>query len=227
MGFKQSEVDPCIFISEKVICLVYIDETLFFSPNELDICVVLKKLRELNLDLNVEDDVAGFLGVLIKKLDGERIVPTQTGLIKRILEAVGIERGNSKSMPAESEALPADKLGNVTELTLNYASIIGMLQYLQVHTRPDISFAVSQCSRYIHHHTIMHITALKRIGRYLLKTSEKGIILKLSSKLTVECYVDADFAGLWNSEDHSDESCVKNRTGYVLCISKCPVLWIT
>ena len=65
MGFKQSEVDPCIFISEKVICLVYIDETLFFSPNELDIDAVLKKLRELNLELNIEDDVAGFLGVLI------------------------------------------------------------------------------------------------------------------------------------------------------------------
>jgi len=65
VGFKQSEVDPCIFISEKVICLVYIDETLFFSPNELDIDAVLKKLRELNLELNIEDDVAGFLGVLI------------------------------------------------------------------------------------------------------------------------------------------------------------------
>ena len=73
----------------------------------------------------------------------------------------------------------------------------------------------------------MHITALKRIGRYLLKTSEKGIILKPSSKLTVDCYVDADFAGLWNREDHNDENCVKSRTGYVLCISKCPVLWIT
>jgi len=82
-----------------------------------------------------------------------------------------------------------------------------MLQYFQGHTRPDISFAVSQCSRYIHHHTNMHITAL-RISRYLLKTSEKGIILKPTSELTIDCYVDADFAGLWNREDHNDENCV-------------------
>jgi len=92
-----------------------------------------------------------------------------------------------------------------------------MLQYLQGHTRPDISFSVSQCSQYIHHHTNIRFTVLKRIRRYLLKTSEKGIILKLSSELTVDCYVDADFAGLWNREAHNDENCVKSRTGYVLC----------
>ena len=61
----------------------------------------------------------------------------------------------------------------------------------------------------------------------MLKTSEKGIILRPSSKLTVDCYVDADFAGLWNREDHNDENCIKSRTGCVLCISKCLVLWIT
>ena len=121
--------------------------------------------------LNVEDVVAGFLGVIIKKLDVDRIELNQIGL-KRILEAIGIERANPKSTPAETEALPADKTGNTTEPAFNYASVIGMLQYLQGHTRPDISFAVSQCSRYIHRHTNMHISALKRIGRYMLKTSD-------------------------------------------------------
>ena len=69
MGFKQSEVNPCLVISEKVICLVYVDDTLFFSPNLSDIDRVLKKLKGLKIELNIEDDVAGFLGVLIKKLD--------------------------------------------------------------------------------------------------------------------------------------------------------------
>ena len=51
--------------------------------------------------------------------------------------------------------------------------------------------------------------------------------MKPSSELTVDCYVDADFAGLWNKEYHNDENCVKSRTGYVLCITKFPILWIT
>ena len=51
--------------------------------------------------------------------------------------------------------------------------------------------------------------------------------MKPTSKLTVDYYVDADFSGLWNREDHNDENFVKSRTGYILCISKCPILWIT
>jgi len=125
---------------------------------------------------------------------------------------------NSKSTPAATEALPAYKPVNVTEPTFYYASILGMLQYLQGHTRPDISFAVSQCSRYIHFHTNMHITALKRIGRYVLKTSEKGIILNPSSKLTVDCYVDADFAGLWHREAEQVMSCALANVQYFVSI---------
>ena len=69
MDFKQSEVDPCLFTSEKVICLVYVNDTLLFSPNEPDIDMVLRKLRELQMELSIEDNATGFLGVLIKKLD--------------------------------------------------------------------------------------------------------------------------------------------------------------
>jgi hypothetical protein len=32
VGFTQSEKDPCLFMSDKVICIVYVDDTLFFSP---------------------------------------------------------------------------------------------------------------------------------------------------------------------------------------------------
>ena len=42
----------------------------------------------------------------------------------------------SKSTPAETEALPSDKPGSLTEPPFNYASVIVMLQYLQGHTRP-------------------------------------------------------------------------------------------
>jgi hypothetical protein len=41
----------------------------------------------------------------------------------------------------------------------------------------------------------------------------------------IDCYVDADFAGLWGSEDVQDPTCVKSRTGFVLCIADCPVVW--
>ena len=33
-GFHQSDADACLFISDRVICLVYVDDTLFFSPRQ-------------------------------------------------------------------------------------------------------------------------------------------------------------------------------------------------
>ena len=37
---KQSELDPCLFFGEKVICIVYVDEQLFWSKDYADITQV-------------------------------------------------------------------------------------------------------------------------------------------------------------------------------------------
>jgi hypothetical protein len=67
--------------------------------------------------------------------------------------------------------------------------------------------------------------ALIRIGQYLKGTVEKGLVFKPNGTLVIDCYVDADFAGLWPHEDKDDPTCVKSHSGYVICISDCPVIW--
>ena len=64
---SNPEVDPCLFVSDKVICLVYVDDTLFFSPDPKYIKEVTDKLRNLGMELEEEDSVAGFLGVDIAR----------------------------------------------------------------------------------------------------------------------------------------------------------------
>ena len=144
----------------------------------MEIDKTLDELSSLGIELNLEDDVAVVLGVLIKKLENNKIQLTQTDLIKRILESKCIEDANSKTTPAATKVLPADKVGNPTEASSNYASVVAIFKCLQGHTRPDIMFAVRQCSRYIHQHTNMNITEFNLIGRYILKSSENGIILQ-------------------------------------------------
>jgi hypothetical protein len=34
VGFTQSDNDPCLFMNDKVICIVYADYTLLYSPKE-------------------------------------------------------------------------------------------------------------------------------------------------------------------------------------------------
>ena len=72
-----------------------------------------------------------------------------------------------------------------------------MLLYLAGNTRPDIAFAVHQAARFSHKPMKVHEDAVKRIVRYLIGTKEEGLSFGSDSKLNLEAYADADFAGLW------------------------------
>ena len=97
--------------------------------------------------------------------------------------------------------------------------------FLANNSRPDIAFAVHQCARFTHCPKESHAAGVKRIIRYLKGTREEGMYLEPSPLLTVDCYVDADFAGLWKSEDSQDPICVKSRSGHVIMFMGYPLQW--
>ena len=99
-----------------------------------------------------------------------------------------------------------------------------MLLYLATNTRPDIAFAVSQVARFSHSPKQSHATAVKTIVRYLAGTKDKGIIFKKPKSINIECYVDADFAGLHGVEDPNNPISVKSRTGYIISVGGCFIL---
>jgi hypothetical protein len=91
-------------------------------------------------------------------------------------------------------------------------------------------FATGQCAHFIHFTKRPHEEALERIGQYLDATCDTFLILhpkRHKVRLAIDCYVDADFAGLWGYEEKQDSSGVKSRTGCVLFIADCPVLWVS
>ena len=131
-GLKPcTEVDPCLFMSDKVIVLVYMHDTLFFRSKKEWIMDVLKKLEKDKVALEEEEDVAGFLGVHMERNPQEGTIHlTQKGLIDRIIAAMKIGHLQSVDTPTAESALPSNKDGPPASGTFNYASVIGMLQYL-------------------------------------------------------------------------------------------------
>ena len=41
----------------------------------------------------------------------------------------------------------------------------------------------------------------------------------------IDAYPDADFAGMFGHEDHTDPACAKSRTGFIITFADCPVFW--
>ena len=94
-----------------MICVVYVDDCLFFSRQKVHINRAIQYIKDTGMDLNVEDDVAGFLGVHLNHKDNGQVALTQTGLIDRVISALHLEDANPKYTPAIKEALGRDLKG--------------------------------------------------------------------------------------------------------------------
>ena len=229
LGFTQSNADPCLFISSSVICLIYVDDALLVYRDQAAVDDLTKRMKAEKMLFNVESDVAGYLGVLIDRSTDGTIVMRQSGLAKRIIEALHLDDSTSTSTDTPCTSfLPIDADGEPAIGLYNYPSVVGMLSYLGGHSRNDISLAVSQVARFVHSPKRSHEEALERIGRYLKGTCNEGLILhpdKLDNLFKIDVYVDASFACGWGTELGTNPDSVKSRTGYIIEIMGCPVLW--
>jgi hypothetical protein len=84
-----------------------------------------------------------------------------------------------------------------------YRSMIGSILYLTA-SRPDIAFSVRVCARFQANPKEFHLTAVKRIIRYVNDTLLYGIWYSRETNLVVAGYSDADWAG--NADDRNSTS---------------------
>lgn len=77
-----------------------------------------------------------------------------------------------------------------------YREAVGSLMYLALGTRPDIAFAVSLISRFVDCADEVHVTAVKRVLKYLRGTQNYGIFYDSQvNNLKFFAFSDADYAG--------------------------------
>ena len=153
-----------------------------------------------------------------RNTDDGTITLTQDGLIKQIIDALNISHLSRTLTPDFNTPLIKDEDGNPPKNTWNYASVVGMLHYLQGHSRTKITYAVSQCARFVHSTKKCHVAAVEMIGRYLKGKKDKGLVLNQTDELTSDVFVDSDFSGLWPHKNRIDPTLVKSRTGVGICL---------
>jgi hypothetical protein len=85
-----------------------------------------------------------------------------------------------------------------------YRSMIGSLLYLCA-SRPDIMLSVCMCARFQSDPKESHLTAVKRILRYLAYTPKFGLWYPRGSSFDLIGYSDADWAGCKINRDENGQ----------------------
>ncbi len=134
-------------------------------------------------------------------------------------------------------------------------SWLGMINWLQMCTRPDLSTAFSLLSTHMHRPSPGHIDAVKYIGKYLLSTMDLGLHFSSKPNFSLESFIHFPFKNddntnlsttpsfngfsdpNWGPQDASqpnpanirpvsiDES--RSICGHILFMGGCPILWKT
>ena len=228
IGFKQSKVDECVFYKGKVMYALYTDDSILAGPDPQEIDEVIAQMRKVKLDITIEGTLEDFLGVNIDRKPNGTIHLTQPHLIDSILKDLNLlgkgvktrdtPASSSKILMKHANSTPFDK-------SFHYRSVIGKLNYLERGSRSDISYIVHQCARFSTCPKKEHGEAIRWLGRYLLKTRNKGTILKPNMDKDLQVYVDADFAGNFDKDDTTSRDTARSRHGYIIMYKNCPICW--
>lgn len=206
--------DPCVFVCDDIILAIYVDDGLIAASSEKKIEPVIQYLRmEFEIKLFSADC---FLGLEISRLNDGSIHLHQTAYAKKVLERFKMTESNGATTPADPNQI-LDNFKNSEKANYPYREAVGSLMYLAIATRPDISFAVGAVSRYLENPTESHVTAVKRILKYIKTTIDYGLRYDSSVTMDLNGYSDADYAG--------DKETRRSTSGHVFWFGSGVVSW--
>ncbi len=223
IGFKQSTSDPCVFVKsqqELEILAVYVDDLILVTES-------MESMKEMKLPLKkcykMKDmgELSYILGIsVIQDKEKNCVFLHQKHYIEAILQKYGMHDANPVATPTD-ENVKLKRNDGVSKPvnSSTYQSMVGSLLYVAMATQPDIAQAVSVVSKFNANPNAAHLTAVKRIIRYLKGTLNLALKYERSDSGTLIGYSDADWAG-----DQDDRH---STTGNVFLLGGGAVSWLS
>jgi len=195
-GFKIGKVDTTLFTKainkDLLVCQIFVDDIIFGSTNQA-FYEEFGEMMSREFEMSMIGELSFFLGLQIKQLKEGTFV-CQSKYVKDILKKFGMDDAKPIKTPmATNGHLDLDEGGKPVDIKL-YRSMIGSLLYLTA-SRPDIMFCVCMCARFQAAPKECHLTAVKRILRYLKFTPNIGLWYPKGAQFELVGYSDSDYAG--------------------------------
>ncbi|GMI79227.1 cysteine-rich RLK (RECEPTOR-like protein kinase) 8 [Hibiscus trionum] len=166
-------------------------------------------------EMNDFGKMSYFLGIEILQLQ-QGIFICQRKYAIEVLKKFRMENCKTVNTPAaQGEKLIKNDQARMIDAG-QYKSLIGCLLYLSA-TRPDIMYATSLLSRFMHSPSEVHYRAAKRILRYIKGTTDFGVLYARNAEIKLVGFTDSDWA--CSSDD------MRSTSGYCFFIGSGMICW--
>uniref|UniRef100_A0A2N9HDI4 Reverse transcriptase Ty1/copia-type domain-containing protein n=1 Tax=Fagus sylvatica TaxID=28930 RepID=A0A2N9HDI4_FAGSY len=217
LGFQPSSADSSLFIYKDgpiiAFLLLYVNDIVLTGNNPFflkQLITSLSKVFELK-DMGI---LHYFLGLQINR-SSQGLTLTQTKYATDLLT----KHNMLNCSPCKTPCVPHTRLSATCGKPLTdvhaYRSLVGALHYLTF-TRPDLSFAVHQLCQFMQAPTNIHLTAAKRILRYVRGTIDHGLFYT-SGPISLSAFSYANWAG-----DPNDR---RSTSGLLVFLGNNPITW--
>ncbi|GJW48735.1 putative ribonuclease H-like domain-containing protein [Tanacetum coccineum] len=195
-GYRRGTIDKTLFLKKDkhdiILVQVYVDDIIFGSTKK-SWCDEFEALMKSRFQMSSMGELTFFLGLQVKQKPNGIFI-SQDKYVAEILKKFDFASVKTASTPIETQKpLVKDEEASDVDVHL-YRSMIGSLMYVTA-SRPDIMFAVCACSRFQVTPKTSHLSAVKRIFRYLKGKPKLGLWYPRVSSFDLESYSDSDYAG--------------------------------
>jgi hypothetical protein len=191
IGLKPTAHDPCIFHGTIILgkpplyVAMYVDDFIYFSCDD-EVEKYFETALSQKLKVYFMGEAEWFLGKKFfwsRTSDGNvHCQLSQEGYAATIVEEMGLSNANKTPlMTPYRSGFPIDTIPSIeispedrAPLIGKMQSWLGMINWLQMCTRPDLATVFSLLATHMHKPSPGHIEAAKYIGRYILSTMELG-----------------------------------------------------
>ena len=203
LGFAVNPYDECVFSMGMVTVVLYVDDLLIVSSDDLQLNSFLVKLKNKFKEITVNHGtIHNYLGMVLDfSRKGVFRVSMDIFINKIVQDFNG--KGHAPT-PALDDMFKSDsgELLNDNDRQTFHSAVASIL-YAAKRARPDVLLATSYLTTRVSAPTEGDMKKLQRLLSYLRATTSKGIELSASEDMRIKSYIDASYAAHSDGKSHS------------------------
>jgi len=226
LSFTQTYSDAGVYVyhlregDDSLFAILYVDDITILG-NSISRINSLKESLASRYEMTDMGEIQSYLGVNITRDHANCTMEiNQTDYIQQVVERFGMRDVNPVYTPlpagAEAHLVKYEDQASTSEIK-KYQQIIGSLLYVQIGSRPDISFAVVCLSQFASNPSQQHLCLAKYVLAYLNTTKDYAL-----------CYAGGTSGdGLVGYADSSwgDQEDRHSTSGYVFLLANAAISW--